>query len=212
MGAIYDAVRVRSRGPEGRQQRRLRQRARLKRKGRIGCNRRRKGGRIACNRGRTGCNGGSPGCSSRDYGTGYKVADAAGRVQKAFGTVADYAAMVAEDGDTAALHYRKIYILPLIAQHNGFFDGYERFPGKIPNRITNIIPNRFPGKTPNRFPSNTLNRFPRTGPADTTESYSFPISSSTAASTLAKSKRAIREDILAAIRSLQRLPMEPSWV
>ena len=68
--------------------------------------------------------------------------------------------MVAEDGDTAALHYRKIYILPLIAQHNGFFDGYERFPGKIPNRITNIIPNRFPGKIPNRFPSNTLNRFP----------------------------------------------------
>ena len=38
--------------------------------------------------------------------------------------------MVAEDGDTAALHYRKIYILPLIAQHNGFFDVYERLPGK----------------------------------------------------------------------------------
>ena len=84
--------------------------------------------------------------------------------------------MVAEDGDTAALHYRKIYILPLIAQHNGFFDGYERLPGKIPNRITSIIPNifssntpnritsiipnRFPGKIPNRFPGETPNRFP----------------------------------------------------
>ena len=178
MGAIYDAVRARSRGPEGRQQRRLQQRARLKRKGRIGCNRRRKGGRTACNRGRTGCNGGRTGCSSRDYGSGYEVADAAGRVKKAFGTVADYAAMVAEDGDTAALHYRKIYILPLIAQHNGFFDGYERFPGKIPNRITSKIPNRFPGKIPNRitniitnrFPSNTLNRFPSKFPGRSSQS------------------------------------------
>ena len=92
--------------------------------------------------------------------------------------------MVAEDGDTAALHYRKIYILPLIAQHNGFFDSSERllnritnritsiilnrFPRKTPNRIisiitnriTSIIPNRFTGKATNRFPSNTLNRFP----------------------------------------------------
>ncbi|MDD6508735.1 MAG: hypothetical protein PUF43_04650, partial [Bacteroidales bacterium] len=60
--------------------------------------------------------------------------------------------MVAEDGDTAALHYRKIYFLPLIAQHNGFFDGYERLPNRITNRITNIIPSRITSIIPNRFP------------------------------------------------------------